>query len=166
MTSFKIKIKPVHLFEFQFWHQYSGIYGLLNVAITAGSVALLITGVGQGSFATMFVLIVLALLFSVINPILIFVKALIAYKITPVYKEPLEYELTNEKLVVKQGEAATEETLDKIVAIRKTPKMIVLYFGSANAVLLPKKQLGEEKKKVCDILSEARPEFARRLKKV
>ncbi|MCR5154521.1 MAG: YcxB family protein [Lachnospiraceae bacterium] len=167
MIQFDVKIKPKYLFDFSFWHQYSGFYGIINVFITVAAIALLISGAGKGSVQTLVALIVLACLFSVIQPVWIFIKALMRYKITPLFHNPITYTFSREKIVSAQGDQTAEVTWDALIFIRETPMVIALYFNRTSAVLIPKKEIGDKvldlKKLICEL---ADPHVARRLKGV
>lgn len=157
-------MKTIYLFDFLFQHSYHGLYGVLNFGLSLLAVVLLACGSGRGSIAATVALIVLALLFTVINPLLLYQKAARQIKRTPAFQKPLVYELDEEGLACSQDGERVVSEWNSIVLIRETKRNLILYFGAANAVVLPKEEFSEQVQEVKKLLCEKCPDLAKKLK--
>ena len=160
-----IQMKTAYMFDFLYWHSYSGFMGVVNYGFSLIALAALLAGFGKGNTMATVALTVLALLFTVINPLLLLQKAAKQIKRTPMFQKPIEYTFDEKGFTVTQeNESATAEWTD-VVLVRETKKTLVLYLGAANAIVLPKEECGEAMAGVKALLLEARPVFAGKLKK-
>lgn len=163
-VSFDVQMKTGYLFDFLFQHSYHGLYGVFNFGLSLLAVVLLVRGSGKGNIAATVALVVLALLFTVINPLLLYQKAARQMKRTLAFQKPLTYELDEEGLACTQeGERAVSEW-GSIVLIRETRTNLILYFGAANAVVLPKAEFLPQVPEVKKMLHEKCPDLAKKLK--
>lgn len=162
--SFDVQMKTAYLFDFLFQHSYHGLYGVFNFGLSLLAVILLIRGSGKGNIVATVALVLLALLFTVINPFLLYRKAARQMKRTLSFQKPLTYELDEEGLACSQeGERAVSEW-NNVVMIRETRVNLILYFGAANAVVLPKAEFSGQVQEVKEILREKCPDLAKKLK--
>lgn len=162
--SFDVQMKTAYLFDFLFQHSYHGLYGVFNFGLSLLAIVLLIHGSGKDNIVATAALAVLALLFTVINPLLLYRKAARQMKRTPAFQKPLTYELAEEGLTCSQeGERAVSEW-ESVVLIRETGVNLILYFGAANAVVLPKAEFSEHVGEVKEMLRKKCPDLAKKLK--
>lgn len=161
----KVQMKTSYLFDFLFWHSYHGIYGIVNFGFSILAIVLLINGFSKGNMVGTAALILLALLFTVINPLLLYRKAAMQIKRTPMFQKPLYYTLSEKEFSVQQdGETASTEW-NQVLMLRETRKNIILYLGASNAIVLPKADYEDKLADVKELLHIAIPDVARKLKK-
>lgn len=163
--SIQVQMKTEYLFDFLYWHSYSGLQGMINYGFTVFAIVLLATGAGRRSTVATAALILLALLFSVINPLLLYRKAAIQRKRTPMFQKPLVYELTEEGLSVTQDGETASTGWEQVLLIRETKKNIILYLGAANAIVLPKAEYAGQAAEVKAMLRRMTPNASGRWKK-
>lgn len=162
--SFDVQMKTAYLFDFLFQHSYHGLYGVFNFGLSLLAIVLLIRGSGKDNIIAIVALVVLALLFTVINPLLLYQKAARQMKRTPAFQKPLTYELEEEGLACSQeGERVVSEW-ENVVLIRETRTSLILYFGAANAVVLPKTEFSEQVGEVKEMLRKKCPDLTKKLK--
>ncbi len=162
--SFDVRMKTAYLFDFLFQHSYHGLYGVFNFGLSLLAVVLLVRGSGKDNIVAMVALVLLALLFTVINPLLLYRKAARQMKRTPAFQKPLTYELMEEGLACSQeGERVVSEW-ENVVLIRETRISLILYFGAANAVVLPKAEFPGQVGEVKEMLRRKCPDLAKKLK--
>ena len=160
-----VQMKTPYMFDFLYWHSYSGFMGVVNYGFSLAALAALIAGFGKGNPVATIALIVLSLLFTVINPLLLLQKADKQVKRMPMFAKPIAYSFDEKGFTVMQdGESAAAEWAD-VVLLRETQKTLVLYLGAANAIVLPKDQCGEALVKIKELIVAARPAFKGKLKK-
>lgn len=160
-----IQMKPAYLFDFLYWHSYHGVYGIVNYGFSLAAIAALCFGYGEGSILTTVALILLALSFTVFNPLLLYQKAVNQIKRVSTFQKPIDYSFDENGVTVEQEEAFATAAWEEALLIRETRNTLVIYFGAANAVVLPKKECGEAMQKIKWQILKARPEFEKRLKK-
>ncbi len=160
-----VQMKTSYMFDFLYWHSYHGISGIVNYAFSFAGIAALLAGFGNGKAGVTAMLVVLALLFTVINPLLLLYKAAKQVKKSPMFQNPLQYVFQSSGFTVSQGESSDSAGWESVVLIRETGKNIVLYLGAANALVLPKKELGEQQSALKQLIREALPQQAKKLKK-
>lgn len=160
-----VQMKTAYMFDFLYWHSYGGMMGIINYGFSLAAVAALFFGFGKGDTLATVALIVLALLFTVINPLLLLRRAARQIKRTPMFHKPIEYSFDEKGFAVTQDGETGEAEWAEVVLVRETKKTLVLYLGAANAIVLPKEECGEKMTEIKNLLKTARPVFASKLKK-
>jgi hypothetical protein len=112
--------------------------------------------------------IVVALIFTVINPALLAFKAFKQLKLNPAYKKPLVYDFTDEGIGISQGEAAQSIKWENVCRIMKTKSMVAIYTSRIHAFVIPLSELGDDTgkilSKVVSFTSEYKPAVSGSLK--
>lgn len=162
---FSVQMKTSYMFDFLYWHSYHGLTGIVNYAISMVGVAALIAGFGKNNTVVTVMLVALALLFTVINPLSLLYKAARQVKKAPMFQNPLYYQFDANGFSVSQDSSTDSAKWDSVVLLRETGKSIILYLGAANALVLPKAEIGSQLKDFKALLGQALPQLAKRLKK-
>lgn len=92
--------------------------------------------------------LLLALTFTVINPVVLAWKTFKQLKLSPSYKTPLIYTFTDDGITISQGELSQELPWDKIYKLLLTNSMFAIYTSRMHAFVIPLSELGEEKGKL------------------
>ena len=100
---FSVRMRVKTMYRFLMHHGYAGISGIINLIISGGALILLIAGVGETKTSKV-ALLLIAALFTVINPVYLYYKAAKQVKLTPMFANPLDYVIGEEGLSVSQGE--------------------------------------------------------------
>jgi len=164
-VKFSVQMKTAYMFDFLYWHSYHGITGIINYALSLAGVAALIAGFGKDNVGVTIMLVVLALLFTVINPLLLLYKAAGQIKRTPMFAKPLNYKFDTEGFSVSQDNNSDSAKWDSVMLVRETGKSIILYLGAANALILPKECIGTQSDDLKRLMRAALPGQAKKLKK-
>jgi len=164
-VKFSVQMKTAYMFDFLYWHSYHGITGIINYALSFAGIAALIAGFGKGNTLVTVMLVALALLFTVINPLTLLYKAVRQVKKSPLFAKPLHYTFHADGFTISQEEKTDFAKWEAIVFIRETQKSIILYLGAANALILPKKDIGNQLADLKALIHEALPQQAKKLEK-
>ena len=164
-VKFSVQMKTMYMFDFLYWHSYHGITGIINYALSFAGIAALIAGFGKGNAVVTAMLVALALLFTVINPLSLFYKAARQVKKSPLFSKALHYTFREDGFTISQDEKNDSAKWESVVFIRETGKSIILYLGAANALILPKKEVGNQLADLKVLICEALPQQAKKLKK-
>lgn len=164
-VKFSVQMKTVYMFDFLYWHSYHGITGIINYALSFAGVAALLAGFGKDNTMVTVMLVALASLFTVINPLLLLYKAARQVKKAPMFEKPLLYKFDTREFSISQDSNSDSAKWDSVVFIRETGKSIILYMGASNALVLPKKEIGNQLGDLKKLMRAAIPELAKKLKK-
>lgn len=78
-------------------------------------------------------------------------------KSNPAFRKPLHYRLTEEGIQVSQDGVTEQMAWEGMVKAISTPKSIVVYTTAVNACIFPKRDLGDGKMKVIEMISTHMP---------
>jgi hypothetical protein len=162
---FSVQMKTAYMFDFLYWHSYHGITGVINYALSLAGIVALLAGFGKDKPMVTVMLLALASLFTVINPLLLLYKAARQVKKAPMFAKPLYYKFDTRGFSVSQDNNSDSVEWNTVIFIRETGKSIILYMGAANALVLPKKEIGNQLGDLKKLMRSAIPEQAKKLKK-
>lgn len=160
---FHIQIEAQDLWKFSMYHANRGYLGIFNGLFTLAAFYLLATQWGNTGTGSRLLLILSALLFTVWQPGILFLKAMRQAKQERL-KAPMDMTFTKEGFCVAQGEQSLDVGWDEIGRVVGIRGEYILYMGQLRAYLIPDRVMGEEKEKFAGFLREILP--GERLKKV
>ncbi len=107
-------------------------------------------------------LLLIAALFTVINPVYLYYKAAKQVKLTPMFANPLDYVIGEEGLTVSQGEEALTVEWKELRKVVETKKDFYVYLSLTRAYIFPKENLAglEEAFRVA-VKSHTKPEICK-----
>ncbi len=151
--SVQMPMKPSYMYSFMFQHLHRSFKGIFGVIISvAALVAFGMSFDGSADITRKVILLVIGLLFTVINPILLWFKAYRQVKLSPVFKEPIQYDFSPEGMRVSQGSEEQFVTWKQVLEVRKTASVLIIYTSRNAGSILAYKEMGEQ-----------RPEIERRI---
>lgn len=150
MLKLTIKIEAGDLYDYMLMHSYNSPAGI--VGSTFGAVLILF------AFASkQWMFLILGAVMLLYLPWTLFIKSRRQILSNPSFQEPLEYTLDEEGLTISQGtEEATMAWGDMYKAV-STGRSIILYTSRINATIFPRRQLGDQKMAVIEIISTHMP---------
>ncbi len=140
-VTFSVQVKVKDVFCFLMHHANRGAALIINILITVGAIALLVTGYAKGDPVKLVVLVTLALLFTVINPIQLYGRAKKQVQRNPAFAKPLKYTLTEEGITMSQDEESQSFTWEDVFQIKEYRSLILVYTGRVYACIWPKREL-------------------------
>lgn len=160
---FTVKMKTKYLFEFLYVNSYSGFRGIINYGFTVIAIVALCFGYGNTPL-NLTALLILASLFTIIDPLMLLFKAWRQIKLSPAFKEPVTYLFTEEGIKLTQGEESQETGWDIVLLAKESIGSIYLFTGNNNAVILPKEFYKDKVNDLKLLLKKVRPDEAGKLK--
>lgn len=157
----EVKLGAGDLWKFSMYHCYRGMQGIFNVIFSGAAVFLLLTTWGEASGVYRALLLVCALMFTVWQPFLLYLKAAKQAK-SPVIRNLMTLTFEEEGILVTQGEERLELTWDHIAKVEQVKGMIIIYMDRVHAYLLPDSVTGERKGALCALLKEKMPSERRK----
>lgn len=150
MLELTVKIEAGDLYDYMLRHSYNSPAGI--VGSTFGAVLILF------AFATkQWLFVVLGLVMLLYLPWTLFLKSRSQILSNPAFQEPLRYMLDEEGLTVSQGEQQEKMAWGDMHKAVSTSRSIILYTSPVNATIFPKRQLGDSKAAVIEMISTHMP---------
>lgn len=147
---FDVKVTSGALYDYLLYHTYTSFSGMLG---TLAGVFLLIAFV-----STRYVIYLIAgVVLIAYLPCSLFLKAKQQAVNNAAFKYPLHYKMTDEGISVSQGESEEKQSWDSCVKAVSTGKSIILYTSRATASVFPKKDLGDKKEALIQMISTHMP---------
>ncbi len=150
MLNLTIKIEAGDLYDYMLMHSYNSPAGVLGSAF--GAVLILFALATQ-----QWMFIVLGAVMLLYLPWTLFIKSRRQILSNPSFQEPLQYTLDEEGLTISQGEAEEKMVWEDMYKAVSTSRSIILYTSRINATIFPKRQLGDQKMAVIEMISTHMP---------
>ena len=149
-----VLIKVKDMIYFLFYHNYTHLSGWIGVGISMAALIMLIITYKDNPFATNFLLIILASLFTVFQPINLCLKAAQQVKLNPMFKEHLNYTLNNEGIGISQGDDSMVISWEEVRKVIEGKNHITIYVSAVRAYILPKEYYEEQYQQVKEVIKE------------
>ncbi len=147
---FDVKMTPAAMYDYLLHHTYSGMSGI--VGAIAGAFCIIVFAANKYPIYLIAGIIILAYL-----PISLFLKANQQVQGTPAFKKPLHYKMTEEGITVSQDGNEEMQNWDACYKAVSTRSSIILYTSKTTASIFPKKDLGEKKDSLIQMISTHMP---------
>lgn len=143
---FDVKLTTKDLYLFNLGQAYKGMQGIISLIIPAAIFAYAVYEWGKVSIGTSILNIGIGVLLLVYVPISLYLRSSKIVKTDEVLSKSLHYEVSEEGILVTQGEASAQLEWNQIYRMVATGKYIRIYTNRINAYIIPKEQLNG----VCD----------------
>ena len=143
---FDVQMTASSLYDYNMYHTYSGTAGIVGTAV--GTLFLILfAAYRQPAY------LVAGLVIILYSPLVLYMNSVKQIKLNPVYKNPLHYMLDEEGVTVTAGDESLKVEWDKMIKARATNQSILLYTGPKSAWVFPKKDLGQKRYDVIEMIS-------------
>lgn len=144
-----VGMKVRYMYAFMFQHIHRSIQGIFGVALSVVSLVLFFLSLREPRNETHLVIfLICGLLFTVVNPIIILIRAQQQVLLAPVYKQPLQYTFNEDGMTVAQGEQSQFLEWNKVVSVRAMSSILVIYTSRNAGSILAYKELGDKREQV------------------
>lgn len=135
------KIGTGELYSYLMMHTYSSFSGKVCVILSLLALIMLLLGAGKGDMTKTVILGIVALLYTVINPIMLYMKAARQAKLNPAYKDSMKFGFHEKGVNISFGGNEGMIPWDKMMKAKKTKKVYALYTDPIHAFLIATKDL-------------------------
>ncbi len=143
---FDVQMTASSLYDYNMYHTYSGTAGIVGTAV--GTLFLILfAAYRQPAY------LVAGLVIILYSPVVLYMNSVKPIKLNPVYKNPLHYMLDEEGVTVTAGDESLKVEWDKMIKARATNQSILLYTGPKSAWVFPKKDPGQKRYDVIEMIS-------------
>lgn len=133
----EVKLKTSDLFCFLLHYTYSSIAGIVSLLFSIGSAVLLALKWRTLDIPYIFVLLVCALLFTVINPLSLLKRAGRQIKVSPAFKEPMRYVFSKTGVHMSMGKETADIKWEGIYKIKKFAGRYLFYTSRIHSNIIP-----------------------------
>ncbi len=137
---FDIRLTAGELFVFTMHHTYSSASGIAGLVISIGSLVLCAARFKYFDSTTIMALLITGLLFTVIQPVMLYWKSRVQVKKNESINDDLHYRISEEGIEVSQGE---QQAFVKWYEVRKrkiTKNAMYIYMSPIRAFIFPESQ--------------------------
>lgn len=155
--AFSVQMTPGEIFKFTIYHSYHKLSGVIGILFSLAAIIILIFRFGDLNDQDRTILIIVALWFTVLEPLTLLSRAKSQVKRNKAYQAALDYKLDESGITVSQND--TEQTLawDNLMKIVETKTQFLVYSSRIHAFIFPKKSMGEN----CDAAKELMLNYAK-----
>lgn len=147
---FDVRVTTASLYDYLLYHTYTGLSGMLGTLVGVFLIFAFIS-------TKYFIYLIAGVVVIVYLPGALFMKAAQQVQNNPAFRKPLHYKMTDEGICVSQGETEEKQGWDSCVKAVSTGRSIILYTSRTAASIFPKKDLGEKKEALIQMISTHMP---------
>ncbi len=144
---FDIKMTTSALYDYNMHHAYTSASGLLGTLV---GILLIIGFFNNTSYPAMLVAGVIIILYM---PVTLYTRAKKQVMLNPAFKKPIHYVMDDEGVTVSDGENEMKVEWSDMYRAYSTNQSIILATSKINAWIFPKKDLGEDKFTLIEMIS-------------
>ncbi len=135
-----VKLTSKEVFGFLMHNTYSTVSSYLSILLSVAALVgfFYMYDKPNANPAFLVALIAIGLLFTVIQPMMLYFKAKKQIKKNEAINEALNYSISKSGIEVTQGEQSASTSWEEIVRITSTKNLIILYTNRVNAYVIPK----------------------------
>ncbi|MFI3213891.1 MAG: YcxB family protein [Eubacteriales bacterium] len=146
---FDVKVNAKVLYNYMLYHNYKSFSGIFGTMVGA---FMILGFTMEGSIPLLFA----GLIVLFYTPYTLFMKSR-QQSLKPAFKHPLHYVMTEEGLMVSQGEAEEFQSWEQMIRAVSTAQSIIIYTSKVNAAIFPRVDLAEKEMKVIEMISTHMP---------
>jgi hypothetical protein len=143
-VTFDVSMNAKELFKFSMNNTYRKVTGILWILFSIGAAFITVYTWGDVDISRSILMIVLASLFTVVNPLLTWMRVKLQVKTNKSFAKPLSYTVDENGITVSQDELSDSIKWDEIWKAVKYGKQIVVYITTVRAFIFPVNCVGEQ----------------------
>ena len=156
MLELDVRIKAGDLYDYLLMHTYNGPSGVLGSCFGALLVVI-------GAMKAEWIWVIAGGVLLLYLPWTLFLRSR-KQALNPAFQKPLHYVLDEEGITVSQDEVEQKQSWESMVKAVSTSKSIIVYTSAVNATIFPKRELGDQKAALIQIISTHMPPSKVRIK--
>lgn len=133
----KVQMTTKIMYDFLLFHNYTSVHGLVGIALGLGVIGLFIFNPGEVQESIRLIYLVFGIFFLIYLPLSLYMKAKKQVILTPMFKKPLEYIMSDTGITILQEDAQAEIKWEELLKIRESRKSIIIYAAKNRALILP-----------------------------
>ncbi len=152
----EVKLTAKDLWKFSMYHSYRGFQGVFSFLFSVAALYVLIATWTTASFPYRILIIVCALMFTVWQPFVLYMKAARQAK-RSVIRDGMTLSFSVEGIIVTQGQEKLELLWEDVLMVKRVGKLLIIYMDRIHAYLLPDSVAGEKAAELTALMKENLP---------
>lgn len=149
---FQVDLSVSELYVFSMRHTYFSASGVFGLLLSFGSLAACALRYETLDGTTKLALIIIGLLFTVVQPIMLYCKAFTQRMRNQDINAPLQYCINEEGIAVSQGEQQVQVPWYDVRKMVQSKNAIYLYMSPVRAFIFPRKQCGKRYEEMISLI--------------
>lgn len=151
---FDVTLQTGELFSFTMRHTYFSISGIFSLLISFGCLLACLMTLGSFSRTTSLLLLLIASLFTIIQPLMLYVKCKVQIKRSENINAALHYTVSEDGICVSQDGQEVQVKWYNIRKVVYAKKGMYLYMSPVRAFIFPKGQCVGKYDELCSLVTE------------
>ena len=143
-VKFRVEMKVEYMYDYLLYHNYTHASGIFSALAGIATLFMAIRYGIAGDFQYCAIWGMCAVLLLVANPSVLKSNARSQVKNVEMFQKPLEYELTEDGIIVRQEEQEAVVSWGDVSKVVRTSKSVFVYIGRIRALILPKECMGNQ----------------------
>jgi len=156
-VKFEVKMTTKIMNDFMLYHNYTQLSGIVGAMLGVVGLWIGIKNISGGNSQTAIAGFAIAFLFLLWTPMNTKRMAKRQVENTPMFQKPLEYELHEEGVTIRQEDAQALNKWEDIAKAVSTNNSIILYITRVRAIIFPKSSMGDKYEDVIKMISTHMP---------
>lgn len=156
-VKFEVKMTDKIMYDFLLYHTYTHVSGLLGAVIGVISLGMGMKYMITGNAVSAMPAFLFAILFLIVTPVSLKGRAKTQVQKTKMFQKPLEYEMTEEGITVRQEELEVKNKWEDFSKAVSTNRAVILYVTRMRAFIFPKESMGEQYEAAVKMISTHMP---------
>ena len=150
--SFSVQMTVKDVYRFNMYHVYHSASGLVGLLLSLLALGNLIISFDSLTDQGKTVMTIVALWFTVLEPIMVYRRAKKQVKKIKSYHKPLHYTIGEQGITVSQDEESQTMEWNRVRRIVKTRQQILIYSSRVHAFIFPKTAWQDQEQKMQSLL--------------
>lgn len=151
-VKFKVQMTEKYMYDFMLYHNYTSMSGLMGAVAGVLCLVVFTQNALKGEAGSSLMWLMCGILFLVISPYSMKNRAKMQVRNTEMFQKPLEYELAEEGVTVRQDDQEMTNAWSDFTKAVSTQKSVLLYLGRVRALIFPKECMGEQYEEVIKMI--------------
>lgn len=150
--SFSVQMTVKDVYRFNMYHVYHSASGLVGLLLSLLALGNLIISFDSLTDQGKTIMTIVALWFTVLEPIMVYRRAKKQVKKIKSYHKPLHYAIGEQGITVSQDEESQTMEWNRLRRIVKTRQQILIYSSRVHAFIFPKTAWQDQEQKMQSLL--------------
>lgn len=151
-VKFTVKMTEKYMYDFMLYHTYTHISGLFGAFLGVVGLIMGINGLMSGDSTSTMLGFIVAAMFLIVTPASTKSRAKMQVTGSPMFQKPLEYELNETGITVKQEDLEATNEWGEFAKAVSTQKSVILYVTRMRALIFPKECMGDKYEEVLKMI--------------
>lgn len=150
--TFSVKMTAKEVYRFTLYHVYHSASGLIGITLSLVAIVYLLLDFSHMSDLNRTITIIIALWFTVWEPVMMFSRSKAQVKRNKVYQKPLNYRIDENGIEVSQDEECQVIEWGKLLKIVETKTQFLVYSSRIHSFIFPKSLMDGQEQKLQELI--------------